>query len=690
MKKLLLLILLISFTFQVDSFSQSSTVQSIIDQTNIDSLIFFVEELSGEVQTIIGGTPYTIVSRHKNQPGNDKAADYIQQKLESYGLTVYNQSFSSSGRNVYAIQPGTEFPNQQYMICAHYDDMPSGPIAPGADDNASGTAAVIEAARIMSNYSFPFTIIYALWDEEEQGLVGSNYYANLAASAGDSILGVINLDMVAWDSNNDNVAEVHTRSVANSIDIKDKMAEVLSAYEIDLTLQISNPGSTASDHAAFWNNGYGAILLIEDFQDFNDYYHTVNDKIQYFNQSYFHKMCKLAFGTLATFALNLDLKIFHTPIASRENTDDIETTADIISGLDIGAGQNAPRLYYRVDQGSGWSEFYDVVGTPIFDSETFSFIIPGQILGTIVQYYLAAQDEDSSIAVTLPAGGGGFSPPGSTPPQTFFQFYVAPINVALSDSAFNLNNWTSVGGWGTTTEKYVSAPYSFTDSPGSNYPNISTATLTYNGSINLNGYIGAELEFQTQWDIETDWDYAQVLISADGGSTWLPIDGLYTNPGVGSFQPNGEPLYDGVQLTWVKESMSLNNYIGEDIVIRFLFKSDQLVTEDGWYIDDINLFTYESVPTETDPLAGKVYEFKLEQNYPNPFNPNTSINYHLAKEGFVTLKIYDILGNEIRTLVNEEKPAGKYTVNFSAEQLRGLFLHTSLSRFCKHEEDVIS
>jgi len=181
MKKLLFVVLLILLTFKIDSYSQSPTVRSIIDQTNIDSVIFFVEELSGEIPTIIGGQPDTILSRHKGHPGNDKAADYIQQKLEYYGLTVYNQIFDSTGRNVYAVQTGTEFPNQQYIICAHYDDLPSGPVAPGADDNASGTAAVLEAARIMSNYSLPYTFIYALWDEKETGLDGSDYYADQAA-----------------------------------------------------------------------------------------------------------------------------------------------------------------------------------------------------------------------------------------------------------------------------------------------------------------------------------------------------------------------------------------------------------------------------------------------------------------------------------------------------------------------------
>ena len=64
-------------------------------------------------------------------------------------------------------------------------------------------------------------------------------------------------------------------------------------------------------------------------------------------------------------------------------------------------------------------------------------------------------------------------------------------------------------------------------------------------------------------------------------------------------------------------------------------------------------------------------EFSLEQNYPNPFNPSTKIKYEIAERGFVTIKIYDILGNEIETLVNEEKPAGTYEVEFTGHSDEG-------------------
>jgi hypothetical protein len=65
----------------------------------------------------------------------------------------------------------------------------------------------------------------------------------------------------------------------------------------------------------------------------------------------------------------------------------------------------------------------------------------------------------------------------------------------------------------------------------------------------------------------------------------------------------------------------------------------------------------------------QISEFVLSQNHPNPFNPSTTINYQIPELSFVTLKVYDVLGNEVGTLVNEEKPIGNYEVEFDAISL---------------------
>jgi len=277
-------------------------IENIILATDLDSLNHVVDILSGEVSVNINGSITTINSRHKNYPGNNVAADYIYQKLQQYGLDVSNHNFSGTGRNVYGVQTGTEYPDQHYIICAHYDSMPDSSLSPGADDNASGTAAVLEAARILQNYSTKYSVIYALWDEEEQGLVGAFNYAFRARENSENIVGVINMDMIGWDSNDDGRFWVNVRDTANSVHMSDRMIQIHDQYNIGLSPQLLNPGS-GSDNVAFWLYGFPAIGIEEMYgEDWNDHYHLTSDRFQYFNLSYFYSLSRLVIGTLASLA----------------------------------------------------------------------------------------------------------------------------------------------------------------------------------------------------------------------------------------------------------------------------------------------------------------------------------------------------------------------------------------------------
>jgi hypothetical protein len=79
--------------------------------------------------------------------------------------------------------------------------------------------------------------------------------------------------------------------------------------------------------------------------------------------------------------------------------------------------------------------------------------------------------------------------------------------------------------------------------------------------------------------------------------------------------------------------------------------------------------TASTEPNAVDDQTNSLKEFKLLQNYPNPFNPSTTISYNIAMRANVSLKIYNITGKEIATLVNGEKEPGSYRVNFNAEKL---------------------
>lgn len=304
MKKLLLTFCITGCAFLHSLSAQNPTIQSIIDGVNIDSLMYRTQEISGEIGVTVNGVTDTIFSRNKNRPGNELCFKYARDKFIALGYQVDSMVFGATGKSLWAIKPGLVYPNEPVIICGHYDGMPNVAIAPAADDDGSGTAAVLEAARVLAPYDFEYTIMFALWDEEEYSLLGSKRYADTADAHGDIIHGVFNMDAIAHDSDNDSVARVHARPPGNSEEMADTVIAINTNYNIGLDMLLINPGQTYSDHASFWNQNYGAVLIIQDWEgDPNPNYHLISDKIQYFNVPYFHKLARLSIASAAAFAI---------------------------------------------------------------------------------------------------------------------------------------------------------------------------------------------------------------------------------------------------------------------------------------------------------------------------------------------------------------------------------------------------
>jgi len=214
---------------------------------------------------------------------------------------------SGSLINLIATKTGTQYPDQHYIVCAHYDAITyTTPMtfAPGADDNGSGTAAVIEAARIFKDYNFDYSVKFILFPGEEQGLHGSQAYASNAAATGEQILGVLNMDMIGYDGNNDGLVEIHAGTIPASQTIGSLMSSNITNFGLSLIPEYkTSNSSTASDHSPFWDHGFAAIMHIEDFQDFTPFYHTDGDVLSTMNQPYFLDNAKLTIGTLAQLAV---------------------------------------------------------------------------------------------------------------------------------------------------------------------------------------------------------------------------------------------------------------------------------------------------------------------------------------------------------------------------------------------------
>ena len=137
-------------------------------------------------------------SRHLSRPGNSRAADYLFETYRSFGYEPEYQSVltpESRTANVIATLRGTTSPDLVYVVSSHYDSVED---SPGADDNASGTAALLEAARLLAGRPLPATVVFASFTGEESGLLGSREFVRRAVASNLRITGALNNDMIGW------------------------------------------------------------------------------------------------------------------------------------------------------------------------------------------------------------------------------------------------------------------------------------------------------------------------------------------------------------------------------------------------------------------------------------------------------------------------------------------------------------
>jgi len=189
-------------------------------------------------------------------------------------------------------------------------------------------------------------------------------------------------------------------------------------------------------------------------------------------------------------------------------------------------------------------------------------------------------------------------------------------------------------------------------------------------------FAGTAGEIWTQTPDSTAYFALYFMYSTDGGETW-------TDPEIVS--PAGPPLLD-----WRFPSIvpvSPVSSVDDDVITVHMTAQGDSVPGDNFYAPGTTMpltvsaqyyhFTTDIIVVGVDDDEFVVNEFNLEQNYPNPFNPSTKINYTIAERSNVTLKVYDVLGNEVAVLVNSNQEAGSYNINFDASNLAsGLYIYT--------------
>lgn len=207
-------------------------------------------------------------------------------------------------KNVVATKQGATAHTEEVLICGHYDSISNVPMvrAPGADDNASGVAAVLEAARLTVNADFDRTVRYICFSAEEVGLVGSNFYAAEAAASGHDIIGVLDFDMIGYVSSPP--GDLDFVCDDQSVWLVDFARDCGDTYVPGLgTTKHRDPTYVYSDHAPFWWAGYPAFYALDDKPIINPYYHSTGDTLGTLTQAFTTDCVRLAVATLAELAM---------------------------------------------------------------------------------------------------------------------------------------------------------------------------------------------------------------------------------------------------------------------------------------------------------------------------------------------------------------------------------------------------
>ncbi|UCG30668.1 MAG: M28 family peptidase, partial [candidate division WOR-3 bacterium] len=235
------------------------TVGDIVDLVDSDSILAKVQRMQ-DFQTRL--------STHDSCMA---AANWVFDRFVDLGCdSVFFQNHTSGhAPNVIAVKRGTVHPDSIYaVICGHLDSYAfySPNLAQGADDNASGTTAALEAARVMRDYDFEYSIRFIAFTGEEVGLYGSEYYSALARISGDSILGVINGDMLAYaDFQPESLEVIATPTNPPCEPFADFFIAAADTYTTLLTNKYLSSTMIYSDHSPFWDQGYLALCNIEDW-----------------------------------------------------------------------------------------------------------------------------------------------------------------------------------------------------------------------------------------------------------------------------------------------------------------------------------------------------------------------------------------------------------------------------------------
>jgi len=310
-------------------------INQIINETSSEAWLDWIEKLSGAEPVIINGEETIITTRYSpsmfSGQANARAFEYVHETVLNWYpaeqvttmpyLPPNTDQQTRAWHNLIVTLPGVSRPDEIVILSAHLDSTSNEnpeKTAPGAEDNGSGSAALLEAARLFKDRQFERTIQIIWFTGEEQGLLGSRAFVDELDDP-QTVVGVVNLDMFGYDSDDDACFEIHTGTLAVSHEIGQCFVNSIDAYQLDLDRYdyLTDDAIDLSDHGAFWEAGVGAIEILENMFDHNlpngcpngdpnKSYHTPRDTVENLNPSTGIEIVRAALATITSLAVPID------------------------------------------------------------------------------------------------------------------------------------------------------------------------------------------------------------------------------------------------------------------------------------------------------------------------------------------------------------------------------------------------
>ena len=708
-------------------FKYSASIDSLLNLVSQDSLYAWDLRLQN------------FQTRYAYSDSMIKARDWLYQKFDSFGIDSLwlHEFYPDSQWNVVATVLGTTKPDKVLVVGGHYDSIVQGsgadPLtwAPGADDNGSGIVATLEMARIIAQNPQPFTVMFVPFAAEEVPIMGSHFFAQYLFNNNTDVVLMINCDMIGHRVGSDSVIAVSGASSAKRyVNLMINMANTYTSLRPVYT------GIYGSDEVSFFDFGYDAIAAHE--QNFRwAGWHTNYDVIDSLSFPYMKEVVKMCLATLLsvgnapssvenleatngedghTVYLNWSAsppedsvvyyKVYYDTISgSYSNQHQVNATRDTLinlkenttyyitvsavnaSGLESITNQEVSIEVFPVtlDQGlllvdetyiNGFSNMVDGDSVNAFYKRALQGYTYAQVNHSCPNCYPQNQIHIRELASYSPViihseDNRGNRSLGRDNDSTYavLKEYLHYGGKVIIEGRRNLSK-------GNDGESMI-RQFNSGDIPY-DYLKIKSAYVPlWSPSDRTEEFIGAQSQVSGYPDLQVD---SLRVTQCSGG-----LELLGRVPGVGYI----DSLMAGEVIYKFNSAYDTSSSQGKPVAFRYLGTDYNVIYFDFplYFVEEAQACSLLHKALSDLGMSPAIVEedesnvplsFSLKQNFPNPFNSETVMEYFLPKESQVKITIYNLLGQRVKTILDQRESAGHKRVIWDGKNEKGETLSSGI------------